>query len=113
SVHRMTYARSLPLSLVKESLKGKAPWVENLKGRTDLPSASRFQRTVRRAMDEAGTGKHGSVAVDQGMKGEEIIVLLCDELLPGMDPRYPAGRLTIVALDGVASVDDGVWGGKA
>lgn len=112
SVHRMTYARSLPLSLVQESLKGKAPWVETLKGRTDLPSASRFQRTVRRAMEQAGTGSHGSVAVNQGMKGEEIIVLLCDELLPGMDPKYPRGRLTILALDGVASVDEGTWGGR-
>lgn len=105
SVHRMCYAVAVPLSLVKNSFRGK-PGVEQLKGRKDLPSASRFQMAVRRAQMQAGTGTHGSAAITGSNDGEEIIVLLCDELAPGIDPQWPAGRLSVVALDGIANVDD-------
>lgn len=101
SVHRMAYGRSLPLSLVKERFSGVAG-IEELKGRTDLPSASRFQRITRKFM-MAGGGVHGTAAIEAGRSdGEEIVALVCDELAPGMDRKWPRGRLTIIALPGVA-----------
>lgn len=101
SVHRMAYGRTLPLSLVKERF-ASTPGVETLEGRTDLPSASRFQRTARKWM-KAGGGTHGTAAVEgASLDGEELVALVCDELAPGMDRKWPRGRLTIVALRKVA-----------
>lgn len=101
SVHRMAYGRVLPLSLVKERF-ASAPGIEALTGRTDLPSASRFNRIARKWM-QAGGGMHGTAAVEGGAwDGEELVALVCDELAPGIDRKWPRGRLTIVALPGVA-----------
>lgn len=106
SVHRMCYARSVPLKLLQAAYPN-VPGIMALKGRTDLPSVSRFQQAGRRAMMQAGTGKTGSHVLDGGRSGgEEIVVILCDELAPGIDPQWPTGRLSVVALDGVATVDD-------
>lgn len=104
SVHRITYARSFPTALLKNRF-GHIPGVQALAGRTDLPSASRYQRAVRRAM-VSGMGVHGSTAVTAGFKAEEITILICDEMAPGMDPQWPRGRLTLVALSGVADVEE-------
>lgn len=81
--------------------------IDTLKGRKDLPSASRFQRTVR-----AWTpGSRNSGGLQSGGKGgEELVALICREDAPGLDEKYPDGRLRVIALNGVVETNVGMWG---
>lgn len=100
SRHRYTWGRTVPLSVVSQAFPG----VE-LKGSSKLPSASRWQRTMRQ-WALSGLARHGSAAMGgKGREGEEMIALLCMETAPGIDPEYPGGRITLVAVQGAATVD--------
>lgn len=106
SVQWMSYGRVLPAEMVRKQFEQVlASLGVSLEGSTRLPSASRFQRTVRRWRDEA-LATHGSAGVDGGRDaGEELIALVCREVAPGVESDYPDGRLTVVAMQGASSTD--------
>ena len=97
SVHRTTYGRVLPAELVRQAF-GR----DDIEGNDRLPSASTFQRVVQRWI-MAGGCTHGSSALSLGWGHEEMVGLIYDETLPGVDPDWPAGKLTISALKGLAA----------
>lgn len=100
SRHRYTWGRTVPLAVVAQAF----PDVQ-LKGSKKLPSAARWQRTMRQ-WAVAGLERHGSAAMrSHGRDGEEMIALLCMEVAPGMDQEYPQGRITLVAVQGAATID--------
>ena len=111
SVHSYTYGRSLPTAMVKRVF-AHVPGIEALGGNTNLPNSARFQRIVR-SWSNLGGPSHGTSAINGGDRGgEEITAILCREVAPGVEADWPRGRLTIVALDGTASTDDGMGGNR-
>lgn len=109
SRHRYTWGRSVPVAVVKAAF----PDVKDLTGSTRLPSAARWQRTSRQ-WSIAGLSRHGSATMRTHRNGEEMIALLCQEIAPGLDPEFPQGRITLVAVQGTATVDrrEGTGGGS-
>ncbi len=97
----LSYGRVLPARLVELSFGLEEG---SLEGRTDLPSASTFQRITRRW---AGLGPedHGTAVVYGEFGGDELIAVVFLEIAPGIDPDYPQGSLQIVALEGAAETD--------
>lgn len=94
SLHRTTYGRMLPLSVVAQAF-GR----DDLKGSKILPSASTFQRIAQK-WSSTGGFIHNTAALTQGHDHEETLHLIYEEVLPGIDPAWPLGRLTILALQG-------------
>jgi hypothetical protein len=109
-IEKMTYARIVSAEGVRQAF----PEVPGIEGSTKLASSSRFQRTVRKWL-MAGNSIHGTAALMSGQGGDELIALIYREIPAGVDTKYPAGRLTIVALNGSASTDaaDASGGGAA
>lgn len=107
SVHWFSYERILPATLVRQAF----PDAE-LEGSTDLAAASRYQRTARK-WTAAGGGVHGTGAMDGGRDNDEMIALVCREIAPGVDSRYPDGWLEIAALQGASSTDQTETAGGA
>lgn len=105
SVHGFSYGRTLPIELVRSAFE-HVPDIERLEGTDRLPSASRFQQTARRWVDGA-RDIHGSATIYGGLGGQELVALICREVLPGVLPDWPEGRLEVIALDGSASTDSG------
>tara|TARA_Y100000310_G_scaffold273098_1_gene288396 strand:- start:9166 stop:11142 length:1977 start_codon:yes stop_codon:yes gene_type:complete len=97
SVHRATYGRVLPAELVRQAF-GR----DDIEGNDRLPSASTYQRVVQRWI-MAGGFTHGTAALSLGWGHEEMVGLIYDETLPGVDPEWPEGRLVISALKGLAA----------
>lgn len=106
-VHRMSYVRTVPLSRVKQAFRG-VPGVDTLTGSTDLPSASRVQRARRLASQWL---RSTTRVLDANTDGEELVALVFEETVPGLDPEWPEGRLSVVALGGQATGDDRDQGG--
>lgn len=110
SVQYLSYDRIIPTQMLREAF-AHVPGIDSLEGRTDLPSASRFQRTIRRWTSGGGFGSYagfnqGTAAVfGDGPQGEELSAVVCHELAAGVDSRYPQGRLVIVAVRGQAEID--------
>lgn len=103
SVFTMRYGRLVPAWLVRQAF-GHIPQIANLTGSTRIPSASVIQRIARRWM-QADLGVHGTGTLYSGPESEELIALIYEEVPKGVDPEWPEGRLSIVALDGSASTD--------
>ena len=101
SIERYAYGRVVNAKVVRDAFPN-AP--RQLSGSTRLNSASRFQRTARKWL-QAVNSVHGTAALMSGHSQEELISLIYDETAPGIDPLYPMGRLSIIALDGSASTD--------
>lgn len=105
SYHTIRYARSLPASAVRKAFQ-HVPGIEAIEGNTKLPSASTFQRVLNRWGDDGMN--LGGTALINGIAGdEEILAIVCEETLPGMDPQWPMGRLTVIALAGAAEAPGG------
>lgn len=106
SVHKITYERTLPYDLVAAAFQ-HVPEVAagKLRGNDRLPSAARYQRVIR-AWSDPFASPHGSNVLDGGAGGEELVALVCEEVAAGIDPKYPRGRLRIVAVNGAATLDD-------
>lgn len=102
SVQRVSYDKVYSTDRIKKTFE-YLPYVAELKGRKDLPSASRFQRIAR--LWQNLTPNHGSSAMNAGTDGEELSGIICEETAPGVDPAWPKGKLAIVALSGAASAD--------
>lgn len=103
SISSATYERVIPLSLVQQAFHD-VPWISELKGKKNLPSASRHQRIARKWMSDA---LHGHpVLSGSDNDGDEMVVLICKEIAPGIDPNYPDGRLVILALSGISDTDE-------
>lgn len=97
SAHRRTWGRTLPASLVRAAF-GR----NDLEGTDKMPSASSFQRAIRKWVRQGGH-RHGHSEFLASTNHEEMIALIYDETLPGYDPDYPNGSLCITALQGVAT----------
>jgi hypothetical protein len=101
SVYWCSYGRLVPAGMVRRMFPEQA---KNLEGSTKIPSAALFQRIARDWM-KGGLGVHGSPVIEQRQdyKGDdEMMVLLCREVLPGYEADWPQGRLQIVAVPGEA-----------
>lgn len=103
SRHRQSWERSLPAALVQAAFPDRT---KDLKGSTKITSAARWQRTARK-WAIAGLSRHGSATMHSGRGSEEMIALLCNEIAPNVDPRFPDGRITLVALQGSATIARG------
>jgi hypothetical protein len=101
SVQMWQYGRTLPADLVRRAFER-----EDLEGSNKLPSASRFQRIARKWL-QSGREIHGSATIYAGEQTDEdeLIALIYRETAAGIDPDYPDGWLSIVALQGSASTD--------
>jgi len=97
SAHRRTWGRTLPASLVRAAF-GRP----DLEGTDKMPSASSFQRAIRKWIRQGGI-RHGHSEFLSSTEHEEMIALIYDETLAGYDPDYPDGSLCITALQGVAT----------
>lgn len=102
SVRWASYGRWLPASLVRQAF-GHVKGVATLEGGTRLSSAAQFQR-IARDWRLAGLNVHGSPVVerrrDQPRGEDEMLYVLCREVLPGAEPDWPEGRLQLVAVPG-------------
>ena len=96
SIHRQSYGRVLPAEMVRQAFG-----MPDLEGNDRLPSATTFQRVGQRWTQAAGM-VHGSSLLSLGWGHDELIGLIYDEILPGVDVNYPEGRLSIIALQGLA-----------
>ncbi len=103
SVPMYTYERVLPAELVRRAFS-HVKGIETLEGSDRLASASRYVRTVRNWMVNAAF-VHGFGGMVTGEGGDELIALLCQEVAPNVDPRFPGGRCRLLALKGAAEVD--------
>jgi hypothetical protein len=103
SLHIQTHGRTLPLEVVQAAFS-QVPGIESLTGSTRLPSAARFQRIVRQWTLQ-GLEVHGTAAARSGRNKEELVAIICREIAPGMDPEFPGGRITLVALGGTATTE--------
>ena len=97
SIHRQTYGRVLPAEMVRQAF-GRP----ELEGNDRLPSASTFQRVGQKWTQAAGM-IHGSSLLTMGWGHDELLGLIYDELLPGVSVEYPLGKLSIIALQGLAA----------
>jgi len=104
SIQWASYEMIFPLEYVKRKF-GHIPGIENLEGRKDLPSASRYQRTARRWQNLGGS-YHGTSTLFGEWGGEELVALVCREVAPGVLEDFPQGQYRIVALSGAAETDD-------
>jgi len=96
SIHRQTYGRVLPADLVRQAF-GRM----DLEGNERLPSASTYQRIVQQ-WTQAASMVHGSSMMSMGWGHDELITCIYDEILPGILPEWPNGRLSIIALQGMS-----------
>lgn len=103
-VHRVSYEVIVPTDLLRMRFQGH-PEVARIRGRTDLPSSSRFQRIVRRWQYENQHLSGSAVINVGGQAGDELTSLIVEEIMPGVDPNFPAGRLQILALHDSATID--------
>jgi len=108
SVYWASYGRVLPARMVRAAFD-HIPGVAGLEGTTRLPSAAQFQR-IARQWQMAGLAAHGSAVTTYRRStdsDEELMVVLCREILPGIDPQYPDGRLQLVAVPGSGDIRRG------
>jgi hypothetical protein len=102
SIHWCTYGRLVPASIFREKF-GHIHGVKNLQGTTKIPSAALFQR-IAQDWRLGDIGIHGSAVVDirrgYAESADEMMVVLCQEILPGVTAEYPEGRLQIVGIPG-------------
>lgn len=101
SAYWASYGRVLPASMVRAAF-AHIPEAAGLEGSTRLPSAALFQR-IAQTWKMAGLGVHGSPVLTGHVaeeSGDELILMLCRETLPGVDVKWPDGRLTVVAVPG-------------
>lgn len=99
-----SYGRVLSAHLVRAAF-AHVPGAEKLEGSKRIPSASIFQR-IAKSWRLEGLGVHGSSVLQDrrdAESDEELIEIVCREVLPGVETDWPEGRLQIVALPG--SVD--------
>lgn len=95
-----SYERVVSAERVRQQF-GHLAEARALEGSTRIPSAAEFERIVR-SWNMTGVGRHGFPMMQEGggSKGEELITLVCRELGPDLDPRFPDGRLQLVAVPG-------------
>ena len=115
SIHWMSYGRLLPASMVRAAF-AHVPGAEKIEGSNRIPSASQFQR-IARDWNLLELGLHGSSVTGyrRAVEGDdEMVVLVCREVLPGVEADWPDGRLQIVAVPGAVDLRRGqAAGGSA
>lgn len=104
SIRWISYGRVLPAQAVRDHPGfAHVPGIQTLEGSTRIPSAAAFQR-IARSWQRGGLEIHGSPVVDLrrgGVRGEdELITVIAREIPPHLDPRWPEGRLQIIAIPG-------------
>jgi len=108
SVYSCTYGRVLPADLVRKAFD-HVPGVREIQGTTRIPSAATFQRIARDWRGE-GLSVHGGPSIqyrrDAG-EGDELLQIVCREVLPGVEADWPDGRLQIVLVPGHADLRRG------
>ncbi len=111
SVHWCSYGRVLPGKLVRRAF-AHIPEAAGLEGSTRIPSAASFQRIAREWRWE-GLAAHGSPTITYRRPAEddeELIILVCREILPGIDVDWPEGRLQLIAVPGASDLRRGESG---
>lgn len=99
SVYSCSYGRLLPADLVRRAF-AHVPGIEGVQGSNKIPSAALFQR-IARSWRLEGLGLHGhpTMSYRRGNDdGQELLLLICREVLPGIDADWPEGRLQIIAV---------------
>lgn len=104
SIQAQWYGRVLPAESVRNAFSAQLDQQGvKLEGSEHLPSASVFQRIARKWYF-SGVAAHGTAALLGAQeRDEELIALVCREVAKGVDPEWPDGRLTIIALQGETS----------
>ncbi len=99
SIHWCSYGRVLPAGPVKRTFD-HMPGVRELQGSTRIPSASQWQRIASK-WDLEGIGRQGSPVIrDISIRNqsEELMMVICREVLPRYEAAWPRGRLQIIAV---------------
>jgi hypothetical protein len=100
----MRYARTMSAEYVRQTYGVK------IEGTDRYTPGSLLQRVYRRWANVGDLNLHGSPALQGGQKGEELVAVICEELAPGVDPQWPRGRLSCIALQGAAEAGEGRGG---
>ncbi len=103
SIHWSSYGRVLPADPVRQTF-GHMPGVMDLQGTTRIPSASQWQRIASKWNLE-GIGRQGSPILSDTSSNkntEELMTVICREVLPGYEMAWPRGRLQIIAVPEMA-----------
>ena len=109
SIEWLSYDRVYPATMVREKF-AHMPGIEKLEGSDELVSASRMQRIFRK-WGYTGYTRHDTAGLSSGLGGgDELIVMVCQEIAPGVLPDYPQGRLRVIALNGASDADSDVVG---
>lgn len=117
SVLWCSYGRVLNANLVRRAFR-HMPGVQGLQGTLRIPSAALFQRIARDWRFEE-LAVHGSSTIlyrreAQGQeKDEELLIVVCREVAPGVDANWPTGRLQMAAVPGYADLRYRRSGGHA
>jgi hypothetical protein len=101
SVYWFSYGRTLPADVVRAAFD-HIPGVRDLEGTTKIPSVAIFQRIARDWRSE-GFAIHGTPVMShrRSIEGdEEVMSLVCREVLPGVDADWPDGRIQLAAIPG-------------
>lgn len=108
SIYSLSYTRVLPADMVRTKF-AHVPGVEGLEGTNKMPSASGFQRIARSWRVES-LAVHGSPIIDhrrQENEEDELMVIICHEVLPNVVAEWPDGRLQLIAVPGAGDLRDG------
>ena len=112
SAYWCSYARVLPADLVRakfDHIQG----VSGLQGTKKIPSASNWQRIARKWQLD-GLGMQGSPVLDGGHNdSEELMVVVCREVVSGYEADWPNGRLQLIAVPETDDLQGGPEGGNA
>ncbi len=99
SIHWCSYGRVLPADAVRRTFD-HMPGVSGLQGTYSIPSAAMWQRVASK-WNLDGIGRHGNpILTNNNGKDdtEELMTVICREVIPGYEAEWPFGRLQIAAV---------------
>ena len=111
SIQLMGYERLLPAKMVRHAFR-HVPGIESLQGSDKVASSSIYQRIGSRWQVGSRWDAHGTAIMEAGEGGEELVLLICEEMEVGVDHEKPEGYYRIVAISGNPN-DENLRGGQA
>lgn len=99
SVKWCSYERWLSADLVRKQF-GHMPGVAGLQGSTRINSSAAIQQ-IMQSWTFGSIGINGSSVIrSRNDRNEEMVLVICREIAPGLSQQYPAGRLQLIAVPG-------------
>lgn len=106
SVSWCSYERVFRGDVIREKFD-HLPQARGLEGAKRMPSSSEFQM-IAQSWRMTELGIHGDPTMNARRKdGEDLVTVICREMAPGADARWPEGRLQMIALPGEQNLRSG------